>query len=145
MARKNSMIRKVVLSSLFSVGLVAGAQAQVCSDTELYGHMQTLAENLRPVSQAIRSNDFNQAQPLVTEMLAAAQGAQQETPFRFRTGASEDDIANYQRAIQRLVDEFETLSVAVNNQDAQTASTVLRSLSEMRRQGHGQFKDRTCR
>lgn len=138
------MVRKALFSSLLTLGLVSGAQAQVCSDTALYGHMQTLAENLRPVTQALRSNDFVQAQPLVDEMLAAAQGAQQETPFRFRAGASAGDVANYQRAIQRLVDEFETLSVAVNNQDAQTANNVLRTLADVRRQGHGQFKDRTC-
>lgn len=47
--------------ALLSMGTLAAANAETCQDTALYDNMRTLAQNMRPMTQAIRSNDVDTA------------------------------------------------------------------------------------
>lgn len=71
------MIGKIAITVITTVGMSAGAWAEMCSDTALYQNMETLGKNMRPMSQAIRGNNLEEASAMLPEMLEAARAARE--------------------------------------------------------------------
>ena len=129
---------------LMSLGLSAAAYAETCQDTALYNDMRTLAQNMRPMTQAIRSNDMDTARELLPAMRAAADSASQEMPYLFRDGASDRDVAAYNAVMADFTAEFAALETALASGDQGAAARAMQGLGDLRRTGHGDFKDSSC-
>jgi len=129
---------------ILSASLSAGAWAEVCSETALYGHMESLAEHMKPMSQAIRSNDLASATERLPDMLEAAHGARGETPYGFDRGTGDETMEEYREAINQMVEQLETLETALASNDRQAASSAMRALGDLRRDGHRSFMHESC-
>lgn len=131
-------------ASLFSLALATNAQAQQCEDTALFAEMETMADTLQGLARAIRSNDLDAARETLPTLQQAARNAHQETPFSLRNGGSDQDIARFRSAIGELNELIDDLSLALANDQQADAAQALRAIGDARRNGHRQFKDRSC-
>lgn len=138
------MIGKIAITVITTVGMSAGAWAEVCSDTALYQNMETLGKNMRPMSQAIRGNNLNEASAMLPEMLQAARDAREETPFLFRDGADDSELQDYQSTMDELISQLESLEVALAAEDQQAAAQAMKAMGNTRRDGHRSFQDDAC-
>lgn len=77
-------------------------------------------------------------------MKAAAESASQEMPYLFRGGAANSDVAAYEAAMADFTSEFAALEKALVSGDQGAAARTMQTLGEVRRTGHGDFKDRSC-
>lgn len=137
-------LKKLGAIALLSMGISAAAYAESCQDTALYKDMRTLAQNMRPMTQAIRSNDMDTARELLPAMKAAAESASQEMPYLFRDGAADSDVAAYEAVMADFTAEFAALETALASGDQGAAARAMQALGDVRRTGHGDFKDSSC-
>lgn len=136
--------RHLFTASLLSLALVTSTQAQQCEDTTLFAEMETMADTMQGLARAIRSNDLEAAREALPTLQQAARNAHQETPFSLRNGGSDQDIARFQSAIGELNEMIDQLSLALANDQQADAAQALRAIGDARRNGHRQFKDRSC-
>lgn len=138
------MVRNASLVAIMSLGVTAAAYAESCQDTPLYDDMRTIAENMRPMTQAIRNNDMDAARDLLPVMMAAAESASQEQPYLFRDGGAGSDIAAYDAVMVEFLAEFNALEAALAASNQSAAARAMQALGDVRRTGHREFKDRSC-
>lgn len=137
-------LNQLVTPSLFSIVLVASAHAQQCEDTALFAEMETMADTMQGLARSIRSNDLDSAKAALPTLQQAARNAHQETPFSLRNGGSDQDVARFRTAIGELNERIDELDLALANNNQADAAQALRAIGDARRNGHRQFKDRSC-
>lgn len=133
-----------IAAAALSFGLSATAYAESCADTDLYANMETLADNMRPLVQAVRGGDMDEAQARLETLRAAAVDASDETPYSLRDGGSQTDIDAFQQAMNEMVERLDRVEVALAEGDTRSAAGELQEIGDMRRNGHREFKDRSC-
>ena len=102
-----------IAAAALSFGLSATAYAESCADTDLYANMETLADNMRPLVQAVRGGDMDEAQARLETLRAAAADAADETPYSLRDGGSQADIDAFQDAMNEMVERLDRVEVAL--------------------------------
>lgn len=137
-------MKRFLAAAAISFGLSATAYAQSCDETELYANMETLADNMRPLVSAVRSNDLDEAKTRVATLRAAAVDAADETPFSLQDGGDPAKIEAYQSAINEMVEQLDLIAQALDAGDTAAAAGHLQQIGDMRKDGHRQFKDRSC-
>ncbi len=140
----NMMLRKASLVAIMSLGVTTAAYAESCQNTPLYDNMRIIADNMRPMTQAIRSNDMDAARDLLPAMMAAAESASQEQPYLFRDGGTDSDIAAYDAVMAEFLAVFTALEAALAASNQGAAAQAMQALGDVRRTGHREFKDRSC-
>ncbi|WLD56722.1 cytochrome b562 [Salinispirillum sp. LH 10-3-1] len=137
-------MKKTLIITLSSFVLSTAAVADTCSETALYGYMESMSSNMQTLSRSVRSNDFSAAQALMPELHDAVANAQSQTPFSLRDNGSEARINQYRQAINDLATLFDELDEALAANDQRMAATVLNNIGQARRSGHSTFKARSC-
>ncbi|MCH8530792.1 MAG: cytochrome b562 [Saccharospirillum sp.] len=137
-------VKQLLTATLLSVALASGAHAQQCEDTALFAEMETMADTMQGLARAIRGNDLDSAREALPTLQQAARNAHQETPFSLRNGGADQDIANFRAAIDELNEMIDELDLALANDNQADAAQALRAIGDARRNGHRQFKDRSC-
>lgn len=136
--------KKTLTVTLASFLLTTAAVADTCSDTALYGYMESMSSNMQTLSRSVRSNDFSTAQTIMPELHDAVAQAQAQTPFSLRDNGSDARINEFRQAINDLAALFNELDDALNANDQRMAATVLNNIGQARRSGHSAFKARSC-
>lgn len=136
--------KRFLAAAAISFGLSATAYAQSCDETALYANMETLADNMRPLVGAIRSNDIEEAQSRLATVRAAAADAADETPYSLSDGGDPAEIEAFQNAMTDVVARLDQASAALDAGDTGAAAGHLQAIGDMRKDGHRQFKDRSC-
>lgn len=141
---------RVLMTLLLAGGVALGsgqAVAASCESTELFGHMETLADNLRDITRAVRGNQLAEAAARMNVVHAAIEDALPLTPFSRRElsgEALEQAQADYRAALTETRELFEQLDDALQAEDRRQALAVLSDISDARRSGHREFKDSSC-
>ncbi|WP_108124726.1 cytochrome b562 [Saccharospirillum mangrovi] len=132
-------------AAAFTFGLSTTAYAESCNDSELYANMETMADNMRPLVSALRSNNVEEAQSRLATLREAAVDASDETPYSLSNGGNAADIDAFHTAINDLIEQLDLASAALAAGDTGTAAGHLQTIGDMRKDGHRNFKDRSCR
>ena len=131
-------------AAALTFGLSATAYAESCADTDLYANMETMADNMRPLVSAIRSNNIEEAQTRLATLREAAVDAADETPYSLRDGGSTSDIEAFQSTMNDVVAQLDLAATALAAGDSATAAGHLQNIGDLRQDGHRNFKDRSC-
>lgn len=137
--------KRFLAATAISFGLAATAYAESCDETALYANMETMADNMRPLVSAIRSNNLEEAQSRLATLRTAAVDAADETPYSLADSGDSADIEAFQNAMNDMVARLDEVSAALEAGDTGAAAGHLQAIGDMRKDGHRQFKDRSCR
>lgn len=138
-------LKHVLAATAISFSLATTAYAASCDETSLYANMETMADNMRPLVSAIRSNNIEEAKARLAVLRTAAVDAADETPYSLADGGDSAKIEAFQSAINDMIARLDEASAALDAGDIAAAGGHLQAIGDMRKDGHRQFKDRSCR
>lgn len=137
------MAVKQMLGALALSGLMVSGSVARCADTELFGYMESMRDNLQVITRNVRGGNLDAIEQEASAFAQAVEAATREVPYALSNGSSAD-LKDYQDVIGDLHAAARSLEDAVLAGDQATATAALNEMSQIRRTGHGRFKARSC-
>lgn len=134
--------KKLVAVFVLGSALATDSMAR-CADTELYGYMETMRDNLQVITRNVRGGNMDAVRDEASELVWAVEASTPEIPYALSNGNAAD-IEDYRAMMEDLLAVAQRLETAVQAGDQTMATNALNEMSQLRRTGHGRFKARSC-
>jgi len=139
--KKSLLAGAILLATLSSVSVAHGS----CGDTDLHGYMQDIKSDMRQMSSAVKSGDFDTATEYVDQLIVSFQKSRNTHPHQFEMDGLEGEVLaqqteQYVELIDSTIKTLEDLNVALAENDKKAIRQLAGEMGKHRKVGHSTFK-----